>query len=639
MRRLLALGAGLSCVLAASAIAPRAARAQDGVEAVSAFSHSRAETGDVVSYTVTVKGSDLPRVVREPRPTFSAFQVVGGPAFGRSLQVSMIGGRTTQQTVLTFTWRLLPRETGELVVPATSLRLGGSDIAVPEASLTVVERGASRTPQPSARSGAGSRQGAPTRRDDRARAGDSRRWEQDEPDDLLRVRAIVDDPRPWVGEEIVLTHVLEYRGNVHAYTPAGTLEMTGFSKTRRDVQAKAERVEDEESGEEYQRAPVDRWSLVPLATGAKTVPSRPYRIDLRQRTRDPFGFGVFAGRLAREVEATQPLTLDVRPLPSGAPDSFAGAVGRYELEATLTESELDVGDGTTLRVTISGTGSFRDVTAPDVPEPEGVKVFDPEVLDRTRATASGHTAGEKVFDFPLLVSEEGTVEVGPIEWTFFDPRAARYVTRRTGTLTLNVQPAPPGAFVPPSEPARATLEVRETDIHHLRAQLDLDEVARENPVPLAWLSLAAVGPLLLLGAAGWRAARRAAAKRDPSVLRAQRAEPRARRRLAEAGAAARAGEAVRAADASARAIAGLVADRLDLGEGEPSAGEISGAVAAAGHSEQAVRVRSFLDDCDQVRFAGGAGAGATNPRALVERGRKLVDELASLSPSSRGRAA
>src|SRR6185436_13788107 len=56
--------------------------------------------------------------------------------------------------------------------------------------------------------------------------------------------------------------------------------------------------------------------------------------------------------------------IEVRPLPEGAPASFGGAVGSFQLDARLASTSLKAGDGTQLVVTIRGRGSFDNVSAP-----------------------------------------------------------------------------------------------------------------------------------------------------------------------------------------------------------------------------------------------------------------------------------
>jgi len=74
--------------------------------------------------------------------------------------------------------------------------------------------------------------------------------------------------------------------------------------------------------------------------------------------------------------ASQPLTLDVQPLPAGAPASFQGAVGQYWMEAGVDKTETVVGDAVTSGVTITGTGNIEQVADPAWPDDAAWRAFD-----------------------------------------------------------------------------------------------------------------------------------------------------------------------------------------------------------------------------------------------------------------------
>ncbi len=68
--------------------------------------------------------------------------------------------------------------------------------------------------------------------------------------------------------------------------------------------------------------------------------------------------GDFLGAPGIEV-ASQPLTLDVQPLPAGAPASFQGAVGQFSMQSEVDKAEVKVGDAVTQRVPDLRRGQHR----------------------------------------------------------------------------------------------------------------------------------------------------------------------------------------------------------------------------------------------------------------------------------------
>ena len=621
------LAAGIALLLAAPAAAQT-------VSVVGAFDRPRAMPGQVLTYTLTISGSEVRRPSLAASPRFDDFDVLGGPSTGRSTQVTMTPAGTSSLTVYTFSWRLVPRKEGVLAVPPVEVSVGSGVQVAARAEVEV-------TTDPG-RAAAGARQQAPVfpggapspQPPPRARSEGSIPWEGPSPvrrggDPLLAVRCLVDDSEVWLGEELVATHVVDFDVLLRTYAPVTPSEFPGFAATARDVEPTGQWVDDTKTGERFRRAPLAQWALVPLVVGDHELPGQAYRLDVEVRD-DPFAFLSGRSRTQSVVKRSSAVHVTVKPLPADAPASFSGATGSFQLAASLSAASIKAGDGATLNLTVSGSGNFESVTAPRLALPADLSLFDPEVKSEVSANASGHSVGKKTFAFPLLARAAGTFEIPALQWAFFDPRTGRYVERETRPLVLEVVPSAEAPVASLRESSAVQVQVEGSDIHHVRAKLDADApraLSRELP---AWLLPATgMGPLVVLGAVILAVSR--TLRRDPIAGRAQSARTRARRRLKEARAHAAAGRPREAADTIARGVAGFIGDRLALGEAELSPAEAASAVAAAAGPEQGERVRQFLADCDFARFA-SVGNASPDAAALLATGEKLLDDLAALTP-------
>jgi hypothetical protein len=626
----LAVGAALA--LAA------AARAATDVTALAAFATPEVAPDDVVSYTITLSGADLPRLRRAPEPDFTDFDVVGGPSQGSSTQISLVNGRMTSSSHVTFTWQLQPRKKGRLTVASFAFDLGGLTATVPAAQVEVSEDAAPPArPDPFARPGRARPDGfAPWDPLD-GLFGDPRRRQAENSrprgGDRLSVTARLSDADVWVGQETVLTHELEFDVPIQSYTPPDKVDFPGFSKVQVEVKAVPERVVDEATGKRYQRAPLARWVLTPLQPGDKELEARSYQLEVVTGT-DAWGMV----RTQPVRRSTKPLVVAVRPLPPGAPESFTGAVGSFRLAAALEATQVQQGDGTTLVVTISGSGSLQAVAAPAVRVPEGLKLFDAEVADTASTDPEGRARGTRTFRWPLLVAEAGRHEIPPIEWSFFDPGAGRYVTRRSDPLGLEAAPgtAPEVAGVAPSALA-APLDVKAEDIHHVRPEARPRRTALHSTALPSWFwpSLL-VGPGACALAIASAVVRRVAAS-SPEARRRNGAARAAARRLATARSELLAGKASAAADAAAVAVARFVSDRLLLSDAQPSPEVVRAPLVDAAGEDVATRVATYLAECDFARFA-GAAARQADVEQLVRQGETLLRELGGLRPARAGAA-
>jgi BatD DUF11 like domain len=110
-----------------------------------------------------------------------------------------------------------------------------------------------------------------------------------------------------------------------------------------------------------QKAPIRRSALFPLHAGRLTIGSlRTLSVFVRRRSGGPFDpFGMFEGRLVEVQQHSQPITIDVRPLPAGL---SAAPVGDFSLRCTPPQQER--GGPVLFFATLSGRGNVRGTLPP-----------------------------------------------------------------------------------------------------------------------------------------------------------------------------------------------------------------------------------------------------------------------------------
>lgn len=165
---------------------------------------------------------------------------------------------------------------------------------------------------------------------------------------------------------------------------------------------------------------------------------------------DPF----FAQR--QRITATAPASeIDVKPLPvANRPSAFAGAVGQFKLNATGNPGKVQLGDPVTMKITVSGRGSFDRVAAPELVDPAGWHAY-PAKGD-LQADDELAISGSKTFEM-AVVPETKKVEMPRFAFVYFDPAAAKYVTLNSERTPLVVE----GSAPPPPPVAKKGLSVTE----------------------------------------------------------------------------------------------------------------------------------------------------------------------------------
>ena len=137
--------------------------------------------------------------------------------------------------------------------------------------------------------------------------------------------------------------------------------------------------------------------------------------------------------------ASPPLT--VKPIPEqGRPSTYRGAVGRFEMAASVDQASARAGEPITLALSVTGEGDLSSVPAPPLSQLDAlVAAFHvPGGL-----IAGEVTGGAKVFRVSLRPRSDDVASIPAIPLSYFDPSQAAFATDWTNTIPLSIQPAPP----------------------------------------------------------------------------------------------------------------------------------------------------------------------------------------------------
>ncbi|MGC4116693.1 MAG: BatD family protein [Myxococcales bacterium] len=343
------------------------------------------------------------------------------------------------------------------------------------------------------------------------------------------------------------------------------------------------------------------------------------------------GMGFLAGRKVKRTSQT--LSLEVLPLPPGAPSGFETPnVGQWRLSAEAAPTTTSLNQPVTLKVTLEGAGNLHDVVSPKLPAIPGLRAYDPTVNEKTNTNQKLNPpvdrrlfGGKRVLEYLMMPEQTGTFEIPALTLQYFDPMTKEYKSASTQAIQLRVDtgngPGPAATSTGPSVAVpNGPRAVNVLDHGALRALRYKGDLARPDrplykrpfylPVaaaPLAlWLVLSVVGFV--------RATFR------PSAEGVQRGlAGKARRRLKGA----RAQLKAKNPDGFYAEVSHALNDYLSARLGTPVKGltrqDLSARLAAAGLAEQHVRhLGQVLDTCDAGRFAPGGSDPATLDRVLAQ---------------------
>lgn len=242
------------------------------------------------------------------------------------------------------------------------------------------------------------------------------------------IEAYVTNDFPYVGEQI--RYVVSY----YTYTQSEDVltelpEFTGFWLTDvyEAIDGRIETVGDR------QYIVKDIFAEIsPLEEGQVTI--APSSLDILET--------VFRPEYTLETEA---LTLNVQPLPEGAPETFRGAVGAFNARIEVDPLQVTLGEPVTLTMTIDGTGNLEQLSAPRLPDSENWRAYS-NPSRYVVSSIGGLRFGQKVFEWLLIPKQAGTQVFPPITFTYFDPQLKEYVSTDVDSFSVSVLPGEGGVM-------------------------------------------------------------------------------------------------------------------------------------------------------------------------------------------------
>ncbi len=430
--------------------------------ATATVDRSSLSTDETLILTITVDTGQDQQV--QPRlPSLDGFRILSSSS-GR--QLTQVNGATSAQS--TFQFVLQPLRAGVLTIPSFAVAWNGQELATDPIEVTVTQGTGQAAPPPATGSSPFSPGNLPPLFDPSIDPQDLfnqlDQWLQQQMPGLTQMpasavapsnpieapaelrgqdyyaEAKVDKLAPYQGEQVVYTLRL-YR----AVDPFGQIryEAPGFTGFWSKEQEEQKQFSTEAGGRSY------------LVTELKTVlfptVSGQVKIDPATFTTPDDFFGPGA------VVTSQPITLDVKPLPADAPAGFSGAVGQFSVQTQVDTTQAQVGDAVTQRVIVGGAGNLETMDDPAWPDAVGWRAFDSKSATDTQFQG-GLFGGQRTIERVLVPTQPGRLILPAVELSYFDPAQGVYRTVRGEATQVVVAPdptavAPSRASAPASEPA------------------------------------------------------------------------------------------------------------------------------------------------------------------------------------------
>ena len=294
-----------------------------------------------------------------------------------------------------------------------------------------------------------------------------------------------------------------------------------------------------------------------------------------------------------------PIDIKVKPLPK-PPKDFTGAVGEFDVTASLGTESVAQGVPVKFTVTIQGWGNPDAIGAPELPKLAWASINGPEAAHRFfKGSRDGDLKMAKYFTYAITPLEAGQATLPRFDFVFFSPERKDYVREGIGPYELNVLPTGEAAqhlVLPPD----AGIIERNVDILAEDIQ-PLLELGRSISVPRPsrmTLPAAAAAPVVLyLGLSLYMHRRRRFAA-NRGFARAHHAKSAGLKRLRGVA------DADQPIDALYRAVTAFVADLFDLEESGLTSADVTRELEDRAIDPGLVeRCERILKACERAQYA------------------------------------
>lgn len=554
------------------------------------------------------------------------FQLVWGPQKGSSSSIQIINGKRSSSHQTTFTYILIPKATGTFQLPAATALLSGDRISSTQASIQVVSDGASSS-QSSGQNGGKSSGGGQT-----SSTGSGEISSND-----LFMRLSLSRMEVVIGEPITATLKIYQRANVVGFENAKFPTFNGFwsqeTYVPNNIEFKRESLDDKI----YNTAVLRTYVLIPQQSGTITIDPAELVCLVNIRTAPSTSNSLFDSffqdeyRTIRKRVTTPAVKVKVNPLPAGQPASFGGGVGNFGISARLTTDNLKTHDAASLIITVSGRGNVALLEEPKVNFPPDFEVYDTKTTENTDKS-NGGTSGSKSFEYPFIPRSHGDFTIDPVEYSYYDVNAGKYVILRTEPLHVKVAKGKGGDSTPVTT---VNSGVERKDVKSLAD--DIRFIFTGKPglsgsgsffvgSVFFWILLA----LMILGATSvYLAFRKVAAMRaDVAGTKNRRATKMAQKRLKLAGEYLDKNLYTAFYEELHKALIGFVSDKLNMDMSEISKDNIASALTEGGVSEEQTKAfTDLLDACEFARYSPDGGNEAM--RSHYDAALKVISSIDS----------
>lgn len=251
------------------------------------------------------------------------------------------------------------------------------------------------------------------------------------PNEAFFISVEVDKTEVYEGEQVTVNWYIYTRGQMETLDRLKFPSLKGFWKEIIEEVPSIQFTEEIVNGIPWKKALLASHALFPIKPGTAVIDE--YKIKSRVRL-PAQGFG-FYGRPYEYTKSSARVEIKVKPLPTeGRPSDFTGAVGQFDVHASVENQTVPVHQPVSLKVRFEGAGNAKLIDLPAMNLPPGLEQYDTK--SESKFFKNGRSYKE--FEVLLIPRQEGELTIPALSVSMFDPQTKKYYTKTTQPISLKV---------------------------------------------------------------------------------------------------------------------------------------------------------------------------------------------------------
>ncbi len=542
------------------------------------------------------RGGDINKVENFIPPSFDGFRILGGPNQSTSMQI--INGKVSGS--ISYSYVLRPQRVGSFTIEPASVLYEGKRYVTKPLIIKVVKGRSTQPKQQSRNQNSGGLTEADIAKN-------------------VFLKAIPSKLHVTQGEQLIVTFKLYTKLNISSPSISKLPVYQGFWAEDLDLPRNISFEIEMYNGERFRVATIKKVALFPTKSGNLEISpfelNVPVLIRKRRTSRslfDDFFNDPFFGRTETYefLARSNKIKIKVDPLPvKNVPPSFKGAVGEFSMKGYLDKNKVKINEPVSLKIHISGKGNLKLVNMPELILPAGFEQYDPKESENISNTEI--ISGTKTVEYLIVPRIPGKKEIPKIEFSFYSLKEKRYKTLTVGPFELEIEGDNSAVQIPSSGNfSKEDIRLLTEDIRFIKTKINLIRISNAKEFP-TWFFFALLLPAIFLGGiVAWRR-RTDKLRGNVRLMRSQKAEKAARKRLKLAKKALDQKDTVLFYDEIAKALQGYLEDKLFIQTSEFTIDRAIEKLAESNVDHQLTEnVKEIFNKCEFARFAPGKSESA-----------------------------